>query len=382
MLDDSPVDEVVPAGRGLLVHEWLGTPGGSERVFLRMTRLFPSADVLCLWNDEPEDFRGRYVRESVLARTPLRRKKSLALPFMPLAWRMRQQEAYDWALVSSHLFAHHVNIGNSSGGTDGRKIVYVHTPARYIWEPGLDVRGQKPWVRAASSVLKRRDRAMAQTADVLIANSAYVRERIGRVWGRDARVIHPPVEVARIQSVSDWRSRVSDDEQAVVEGVPKEFVLGASRFIPYKKLETVIRAGEVVGLPVVLAGWGPDEAKLRAAARGSTVPVTVISTPSDAMLFALYQLASVFVFPPVEDFGMMPVEAMACGTPVVVNSQGGARESVQYPVGGEILDDLSDDELRRATLAALELPRAAVAETAKAFDGAVFDLAITQVVRD
>lgn len=320
---------------GVIVHDWIGRTGGAEKVLDAMVETFPGADILTLWNDDAERrYPNRSVTESWLARTPLRHSKAMALPFMPATWRGRKSAGYEWALVSSHLFAHHATFANQI--PDFRKYVYVHTPARYIWNPELDERGNAPLPRLVSPALRLLDRKRAQDAYSLAANSEYVRQRIQRAWGRDAKVIHPPVDVARIQSVESWADKLSKSERFVLERVPRPFVLGASRFVPYKRLDSVIAAGEASGLPVVLAGSGPLRDELAARGDSATVPVFVVDRPSDELLYALYQEAMVYMFPAIEDFGIMPVEAMAAGTPVVITRTGGARESVNAGVTGAI----------------------------------------------
>ncbi len=143
-----------------------------------------------------------------------------------------------------------------------------------------------------------------------------MRRRIATAWGVEARVIFPPVEVTEIQRVHNWAARLTGEDSEIFAGLPQGYVLGASRFIPYKRLDLVIRAGEAADRPVVLAGRGPELGRLRCAAAAARVPVTFVDRPSAALLRALYQQAAVFVFPAIEDFGIMPVEAMAAGAPV------------------------------------------------------------------
>src|SRR5665647_2770733 len=203
---------------GLIVHEWIERFGGAEKVLDAMVGTFPDADVLCLWNDVPElRYPGRDVHETWLARTPLRRSKAAALPFMPATWRLQDAVEPDWILASSHLFAHHVRLRNAP---DVPKYVYVHTPARYLWAPELDARGQGVLPRLIGPSLKRLDRRRAQETTEFAANSEYVRARIQRAWGRDARVIYPPVEVDRIMSVPDWSEQLSEAEHALFVVLP------------------------------------------------------------------------------------------------------------------------------------------------------------------
>jgi len=339
---------------GLLVHEWIESSGGAENVLEAMARAFPDADIQCLWDDAPHRFTDRTVRETWLARTPLRRHKALALPFTVGAWRgLTASRDYEWMLVSSHLFAHHATLA----GREVPKYVYAHTPARYVWNPELDERGNSLAVKAVSPLFQRIDRRRAQEATAIAANSAFVRDRIAQAWDREAIVIHPPVAVERILSQSDWRTQVSDaDELRLLEQLPNPFILGASRFIPYKRLDLVIAAGERTGLPVVIAGRGPEEQRLRAIAAAAKVPVRIVVSPSDALLYALMQLASVFVFPPVEDFGIVPVEAQAAGTPVVTGPVGGQVETFVDGVSGVTADSSHADRIGDAIEVAVDLP--------------------------
>lgn len=355
---------------GVIVHEWLARAGGSENVVDAMAAQFADADVLCLWNDDPARFAGGRVRETRLASTPLRGRKALSLPAMPFIWRnLPGGEDYDWILASSHVFAHQARF---PARPDLPKFVYVHTPARYIWTPELDPRGANPFVKATAPLFRAVDRRFAQDPSLLAANSDYIRERIAAAWHRDSVVIHPPVEVSRIRSEKDWTSRLMGFEQSIVEALPETFILGASRFVSYKRLDSVITVGEACGIPVVLAGSGPEEAALRELALSASVPVIFIDRPSDALLYVLYRRALVYVFPPVEDFGIMPVEAMAAGARVIVNTVGGARESVVAGVTGAHLAEFSGSDAREAVEAAAMLCRDASVQRSESFSAEKF----------
>ncbi|MFJ5143995.1 glycosyltransferase [Curtobacterium sp. NPDC088465] len=331
---------------GLIAHEWIAQHGGSENVAESMGRAFPDADVVTLWNDAPERLRGHKVTETWLSKTPLRRNKAAALPFMSSTWRNVDTSPYDFVLASSHVFAHHVPVDRETP-----KFVYAHTPARTIWAPEQDSRGANVVVRASAPFFRRLDRSRVDDNARYAANSNYIKERIASTWDQDATVIYPPVDVTGIRSAAPT---LDGRERRLLDGLPSDFVLGASRFVPYKRLDLVIEAGSAAGIPVVLAGGGPLREALEAKAADSRVPVVFIDQPSNGLLHELYRRASVFLFPPVEDFGIMPVEAMAAGTPVVTYAVGGASESVEIVRGGVVSASLDPGELGSALLSAVD----------------------------
>lgn len=355
---------------GAIVHEWLAPNGGSENVVEAALMTFPGSSLFCLWNDAPERFGPFEPHESWLARTPLRKNKAASLPLMPSVWARTDIGHPDFVLISSHAFAHHVDWRNHAGVS---RFVYVHTPARYVWAPELDGRGENGLARLVGRFLKTTDRKVAQGQDAqFAANSEFIRTRIHEAWDVDAHVIYPPVEVEALQSVADWRTRLSFEELRFVESLPDVFILGASRLVAYKRLDLVIAAGEAAGLPVVIAGTGPELAALRVQAENASIPVRFAGRVSDAALRALYQLASVFVFPPVEDFGIMPVEALALGTPVVVNSVGGAIEALPQKLRHFALTSFSRDALKVAVEGAMDVETKLVVQGVDAFGASRF----------
>lgn len=358
---------------GLIVHEWLEQYGGAEKVAQELAVVFPDAATACLWNDYPQSFGDRLVQETWLSKTPLRRNKGLAVPFMLPTWRhLDVADVPDWVLCTSHLFAHHASIKRSLGKIP--KYVYAYTPARYIWAPGLDRRGNSRLARLAARPLQKVDRARAQEAMSIAAVSNFVRRRIENTWMRECRVIHPPVDVEYFSSSK--LNELTPVEQELLASLSEPFVLGASRFIPYKRLDLVIAFGASNGFPVVLAGSGPEENVLRALAQSVPVPVTFVLKPSHALLRELYAKSLAYVFPAIEDFGIMPVEANAAGTPVVASAIGGASETVVQGVSGVLLESFSTSEMKTAA-ASLTSPLADDCQKQAAkFDRAEFRRAI------
>ncbi len=288
---------------------------GSDQVFEALAKLIPSADLyaLSLQPDVQLDFGGRTATTTFLDSATLRSRRGLTLPLMPLAWRKLGSHNYDLVISSHHAFAH----TNRLAGPSGKHLCYVHSPARYVWSPEIDERGGGIALAPARSLLKRVDRRATLRVDTYAANSRAVADRIHRFWGgRNADVIYPPVRV-------DYYAECGDANPT------RDYVLGVGRWIPYKNLHLVVQAADRMGLPVKIAGRGPpDKSRIVAAADAASVPVELIESPSDDELRRLYANAACLVYPTVEDFGMVPVEAQATGTPVVSIPEGGVLETV------------------------------------------------------
>lgn len=362
---------------GVIAHEWIESSGGAEKVVEQMLSAFPGSDLYTLWDDAPGRF-GTTVHESWMSRLPLRNHKALALPFMLTTWRrLSADERYDWVLSSSHLFAHHARF---RGSETAKRLAYVHTPARYIWAPEYDPRGAGRLARAVSPILRTIDRSRAQELDKIASNSKFISERIAKSWRRESEVIYPPVDVQGISSVANWRTQLTVEEVEQLSSVPSGFVLGASRFVPQKGLDLVLESAERAGIPVVIAGRGPEETNLRRKAEELSVPVRVIVSPSDAFLYALYQQADVLVFPSIEDFGIVPVEAQALGTPVVCGPIGGQTETIVPGISGVMAESLSSQHLANAIRDALELSKFDGRDVTARFDAEVFKRKIREFV--
>ncbi|MFM8856776.1 MAG: glycosyltransferase [Actinomycetota bacterium] len=311
----------------LIAHECIGAVGGAENVFEQMRLALPGNRSVSLWNDAPDRFPD--VEETWLASSPLRGRKVAALPFMGSAWRHVSLAGADRIVASSYMFSHH--LANRAANAGIPAFAYVYTPIRYVWAPEVDSRGNSIVGRLGRGYFRRLDRRRLSTHVSYVAISDFVAQRMLDSWGFEPPVIYPPVDIERIK-----KHIASDNlpQDRFLDSLPREFVLGASRFVPYKNLDAAIRAGEVLGLPVVLAGAGPDEPRLRSVAERAKVQVTFAGRVSNDMLVELYRRAKLYVYMPVEDFGIMPVESIACGTPVLANEVGGARETVLATGGG------------------------------------------------
>ena len=362
------------APRLALAHEWLHARAGSEKTFEALAGLFPEADLYALTDTLGADFQagGRRVATTFIDRVPaLRDRRDLALPFMPLAWRTATRRRYDLVITSSHACAK-----GFRPGREALHLCYCYTPMRYVWDPndrrsGLHrLAGLGP--RAA---LRRWDRRSARWVDSFAAISTAVQDRIDRYYGRPSRVIHPPVDTGFYRPAQGGETAA-----AMPEG---PFVLACSRFIPYKRLDLAILAADRVGIPIVVAGNGPAEAGLRALGERARVPVRFELAPSDERLRDLYRAASAFVFPALEDFGIVAVEAQACGTPVVALAEGGTADTVVDGGTGALVDGQDVDSFAKGLERALEIndPQACVAN-AEAFSLAKFEARVRSWVAD
>jgi glycosyltransferase involved in cell wall biosynthesis len=333
------------------VHEWLPARAGSEKTFEEIARAFPTADLYALSRDPdtPFDFGGRPLTTTFLDRPRLRDLRAVALPLMPLAWQtIRTPDVpYDLVITSSHAFA---NLARPTKDADV-VLCYCHTPARYLWVPELDQDRSRvePLLAPARSFLRRVDLRGAGRVTAFAANSSEVADRIRRFYDRDAIVIPPPVETDFF--ASDEPGQLSETERR--ELPDGEFVMAMSRFIPYKRLDLAIRTAANVGLPIVVAGSGDDDARLRSIAEELGHDVRFVIRPSQQLLRELFRRATLLLFPAYEDFGIVPVEAQACGTPVVGYAAGGALDTIDSGVTGELSPEQTVDAFTEATRRAL-----------------------------
>lgn len=302
-----------------IVHDWLVVYAGAEKVLEQLIALYPDADLFSVVDFLPGDqrhfIRGKPVRTSFIQKLPFARTKYRQyLGLMPLAVEQFDLSGYDLVISSSHAVAKGVITG-----PDQLHVSYVHTPIRYAWDMqhqylrgnGLN-RGMMG--AAAKWTLHRMriwDARTASGVDSMVANSRYIARRIWKAYRRRSTVIHPPVAVERF-SLCERK---------------EDYYLTASRMVPYKRVDLIVEAfGSMPDKRLIVIGDGPDYARIKAKAGRN---VTLLGYQPDAALLEHMQKAKAFVFAAEEDFGIAPVEAQACGTPVIAYGKGGVLETVR-----------------------------------------------------
>lgn len=326
-----------------LIHEWFTALAGSERVVEQLCQLYPSADLFATYADPKVVADTSYLRDRNLQTTFIQHLPGAKdhfrsyLLLMPLAIEQLDVSQYDVVLSSSHAVAKGILTGPNQ-----LHISYVHSPIRYAWdlqhqylrEAGLTA-GAKAWV-AKWMLHKMRiwDYRTAASVDHFVANSKFIAKRIRKVYGREADVIYPPVDVSSF-SFSDKK---------------EDFYLAASRLVPYKRMDLIVQAFSAMpDKRLVVIGDGPERDKVAAAAGKN---VELMGYQPFEVLKDMMQRARGFVFAAEEDFGIIPVEAQACGTPVIAFGRGGALETVNdlnhdKPTGVFFYDQ-SVDSIRQA----------------------------------
>ncbi len=325
--------------RVAIIHEWLVTYAGSEKVTAELLALFPRAEVFTTVDFLPADqrafLRGRPVHTTFIQRLPFAKRKYRGyLPLMPLAIEQFDLSGFDLVLSSSHAVAKGVLTG-----PDQPHICYCHTPARYAWdlqarylaEAGLGWGLRGLLARWLLHRFRQWDTRAALGVDHFIANSRYIGRRIAKSYRRESTVIHPPVDVERF----------TPDDQ------PREDVfLAASRVVPYKRLDLLVEAFKLMpDRRLQVIGDGPGLAKLHQLAGPN---VEILGWQPDAVLRERMRRCRAFLFAAEEDFGIIPVEALACGTPVIAYGRGGSCETLVEGVTGTFFPEQTVASVRDA----------------------------------
>lgn len=308
-----------------VVHEWLETYAGSDKVLALILSIYPDADLFCLVDHLPETERKIFaktkIKTSFLQKIPFSKQiYKYLFPLMPLAIEQHDLSDYNLIISNSHAVAKGVLTG-----ADQLHICYCYTPIRYAWDFQHQYLRESKLAKGVRSGLVRYflhhmrlwDSRTANGVDHFIACSGYIARRIWKVYRRPSTVIYPNVEV---------------DDFIIGSGPREDFYFTASRMVPYKQIQMIVEAfARMPDRKLVVIGTGPLFKQIRACA---TPNVCVLGYQPFPVLLEHMQKARCFIFASEEDFGIVPLEAQACGTPVLAYGKGGARETVIDGVTG------------------------------------------------
>jgi glycosyltransferase involved in cell wall biosynthesis len=323
--------------RVALVHDWLTGMRGGERVLEALCEIFPDADVLTLVHRKGSVSRTierHPIRTSLVQYLPQATTKyPRYLPLFPFAIEQMSLDPYDLVISSSHCVAKSVVV-------PGRAVhvCYCHSPMRYAWDqfdayfgPERVGHAASRWLyRPVLSRLARWDASTSARVHRFVANSSHVAARIGRYYNRQATIVYPPVDTAFYHPA---------------DVAPQSHFLIVSALVPYKRIDLAIAACEQVGAALRIVGDGPERARL---ARRAGPGVTFLGWRSSGEIREEYHRAAAVIMPGEEDFGLVPLEAQACGRPTVALARGGAMETVKDGETGVLFDDSSVPSLARA----------------------------------
>jgi glycosyltransferase involved in cell wall biosynthesis len=327
--------------RVALVHDWLTGMRGGEKVLEVLCRMYPSADLLTLIHipgSVSPAIERLHPQASFLQRVPgIRRFYRYCLPLFPIAIEQFDLDRYDLIISTSHCAAKAVvKTGRA------RHLCYCFTPMRYAWDQFDAYFGSgrvgpvaNRLLRPMLGALARWDAATAGRADRYVAISQHVASRIRRYYNRDARVIYPPVDTGFYCPDAT---------------TPENFLLVVSALVPYKRIDLAIDACRLSGVPLRIAGDGPERERLMKHAADRRADVEFVGSVSNEEIRGLYRRSAAVLLPGEEDFGIVPVEAQACGRPVIALARGGALETVIDGVTG-VLVSVSSPEAFAAGIA-------------------------------
>lgn len=302
-----------------IVADWFVTYAGSEKVVAEFIDLYPESELYSvvdfLSEENKSHFNNKAITTTFIQRLPFAKKKYQSyLPLMPLAIEQLDVSKHDVILSSSHAVAKGILTG-----PDQLHISYVHSPIRYAWdlqhqylrEAGLSQGLKAALARCFLHKIRMWDCRTANGVDHFIANSQFIARRIKKVYGRTAEVIYPPVDIERFTLKTN----------------KQDYYLTASRMVPYKRMDLIVEAfSHMPSRKLVVIGDGPEMNKIKAKA---TSNIEILGYQSNEVMQTYMQNAKAFVFAAEEDFGITPVEAQACGTPVIAFGKGGALETVR-----------------------------------------------------
>ncbi len=323
----------------VIVHDWFAGYAGSERVVESFTNIFPGIPVHVLFNLLTKEEQEVVTKNSEIVTSfinkfrGVKRNHRKYLPLFPYAIEQFDLSKYDLVLSSSHAVAKGV-LTNSNQ----LHICYCHTPMRYAWdlthqyliESNFDKGLKGLFAKIILHYIRIWDASNVNRVDYFIANSNYIKKRIKKVYGRDAEVIHPPV----------------DTQNFKCETRKDKYYLAASRLVPYKKIDLIARAfTKMPDKKLVIVGDGPEEKKIK---EHSGKNIEFVGYQNGESLSNYMQKAKAFIFAADEDFGIMVVESLASGTPVIAFNKGGVKETIKDGETGILFNEQSTDSIIEA----------------------------------
>lgn len=356
-----------------ILHDWLTGMRGGEKVLQAICELYPEATLHTLVRvpgTVSPTIERHPIRTSFVQRLPrVARYYRHYLPLFPTAVELIDLDRYDLVISSSHCAVK--SVVPRGGATH---VCYCHSPMRYAWDQfgayfGPDQVGElrSRLMRPVMAAMARWDAATAGRVSRFLANSQYVAGRIRRYYNRRSTVVYPPVD--------------TEFYRPDLRGPSGPGALVVSALVPYKRLDIAIEACRLARIPLTVVGQGPEEARLR---RSAGPDVQWLGWRGDDEIRELYRGASLVLLPGTEDFGIVPVEAQACGTPVVAYGEGGALETVVPGVTGELVSDASPaafaEAIRRVVDRAQD--REAIRANAERFSIAQFKTRFQEAVQD
>jgi glycosyltransferase involved in cell wall biosynthesis len=368
MADPTPAPNPAAAQpRVAIAHDYLLVMRGAERTFAAIADLYPQAPIFTLLYDEQGTdgrFAGRSITTSPLQRLGISQDGfRRLLPLYPLAVRRLRPPPCDAVVSSSSAFAHGLRV--PAGAVH---VCYCYTPFRYAWYEQERAVAElpppaRPLLRALLAAVRRSDKAASRRVDAYVAISELSRERIARYYGRDAEVIHPPVETHRF-----------------APGVPGEKLLVVSELVRHKRVHVALEAARRARAPIQVIGSGPEHRALAAA----YPEAEFLGRAGDEELALLYASARALILPAMEEFGITAVEAQAAGRPVIAAAAGGALETVIDGVTGSLvpLDDADAFARAIADMDQLDFTPAKAVENAGRFSVAAFQRSLARAVSD
>lgn len=307
-----------------VIHDWLVVNGGAEKVLEQILAIYPAADLYTLVDYLPEKDRGwldgRQVKTTFIQKLPFASKLYRNyFPFFSIAIEQFDLSEYDIIISSSYAVAKGVITG-----PEQKHICYCHSPARYAWDLQAQYLKESGMERGVKSIFARYflhkfrlwDVRTSNGVDVFVANSLFIKKRIWKCYRREAEVVYPPVNIKRFSF-----SNEKDD-----------YYFAASRLVPYKRIDLIVDAfSKMPDKKLKVIGDGPEMEKIKSLA---TSNIEMLGYQSDEVMVEVMRKAKAFVFAAEEDFGIVPVEAQSCGTPVIAYGKGGCLETVKDGVSG------------------------------------------------